>query len=113
MPLAHPRRLLAVLFALLGLTAAGLAQRAPDRLYRPTLTDKDIEPTLRTDWYGVYLKGQKIGYVRSDRHREGNTVVERQLMAMKLISFGKKAEMTSTQTTVFQAAAPHPLPSAE
>jgi transglutaminase-like putative cysteine protease len=102
-----PRR--AALFALAVLLALAPAGRGQDKFYRPELTKEAIDSTIRTDWYGVYLKGQKIGYVRGERKRVGDTIVEEQVMAMKLVSFGMKVEILSTQSMTFESAAPYRL----
>ena len=89
------------------------AARGQEALYRPQLQAKDVDATLKPDWYGVYLKDQKVGYVRSERKREGDAIVEQQFTALKLLSFGKKAEMTFVQKMAFEARAPYRLTSAE
>ena len=83
------------------LVPAGLAQ---EKFYRPELDAKYLEGSLRVDWYGVYQKGKKIGYVRNERKRDGDQFVEEQLMSMKLVSFGQKIEISTAQTMVFKPA---------
>lgn len=84
------------------------ADGPPDKLYRPACGPKDVE--TRTDWYGVYLGKTKIGYVKMARDRlPDGAIRETQEMRMKLVSFGQKAELSNTQTTVFAAQAPYPL----
>src|SRR5947207_2159397 len=95
------------LLILAGLLALAPAVRAQETFYRPELTAKYLESSVRTDWYGVYFKNQKIGYVRDERKRIGDRFVEEQFMSMKLLSFGNKAELSSLQTATFEAAAPH------
>src|SRR5438552_159620 len=98
MVMPHPRRLclLVALVLALGVVRAAPAQ---DKFYRPELTTKFIDGALRTDWYGVYhtdhkdaKKDQKIGYVRSERKRVGATIVEEQVMLLKLVSMDQKSE---------------------
>jgi hypothetical protein len=87
--------------------------RAQDKLYRPELTAPFVDSMLRTDWYGVYLKDdttkkdRKVGYLRSERKRSGDTIIDEQFMALKLISFDQKLEFSQTQTLTFSAAAPY------
>lgn len=86
---------------LLGLVAAS---HADEKFYRPDLDAKYLESSLRVDWFGVYQKGKKIGYVRNERKRGEGQFVEEQLMSMKLVSFGQKIEIFSSQTMVFKPA---------
>ena len=86
---------------LFGLVTASLAQ---EKFYSPELDVKYLESSLRTDWFGVYQKGKKIGYVRNERKRADGKFVEVQLMSMKLVSFGQKIEISTAQTMVFEAA---------
>lgn len=94
---------------ILGLLALAPAAGRAQEYYRPTLTDKDIELGLRTDWYGVYLKDKKIGYFRAGRTRQGDNIVQATSMNMKLVSFGLKAEMNITETLTFESKAPYRL----
>src|SRR5579859_7093133 len=93
-----------------------VAVRAQEKLYRPELTPQFLESSLRTDWYGVYLKDakkdRKVGYLRSERKRSGDTIIDEQFMSLKLISFDKKLEFSQTQTLTFSAAAPYRMPRA-
>jgi transglutaminase/protease-like cytokinesis protein 3 len=117
----HPmsrRQLLMVFAAGAALFAPLPAARAQENFYRPELTAKYLESSLRTDWYGVYLKDEKkqkdikIGYVRNERKRSRSHIVEEQILSMKLLSFGKKTEISSNQTVTFDASAPHRMTSA-
>src|SRR5438552_4260928 len=74
---------------------------------------KDIESLLRTDWYGLYLKGTKIGYFRSSRERSGDFIREAETFSMKLSSFGRKSEVVISQVTTFENAAPYRMVRAE
>lgn len=109
----HSCIVLAVLFVVVP------AARAQDKVYRPELSAKDIDATLRTDWYGVYLKDAKAaksnknGYVRSTRARDGDAVVEDQFIALKLVSFKQKVEMNMHHRFTFDAAAPYRMRAAE
>jgi protein-glutamine gamma-glutamyltransferase len=83
--------------------------QAQEAFFRPALNAKDIEATLGTDWYGVYLQNKKIGYGQVDRARAGDTVIESLLVTMKLAAAGQKAEMKMTRSFTFEAKPPHRL----
>jgi hypothetical protein len=100
----------ALLVACLFVPAA--TSQAQEAFFQPELTAKDIDATLGTDWYGVYLQNKKIGYCKIDRARAGDTVVESFLMSMKLVAFEQKAEMKVTRQLTFEAKAPFRLLSA-
>jgi hypothetical protein len=91
------------------------ASRAQEKLYRPDLSEKFIETSLRTDWYGVYLKGgpagkeRKIGYFRSERKRVDGRIVDDNVMSMKLVSMGQKIEIEQHQVMTFASTAPYRL----
>ncbi len=101
---------LSLVLIFLSLTFAAAAQEQPVRL---PLAVKDIEAALDLDWYGVYFQGKKIGYVHASRTREGkgDAVFFRETfrMAMKLVSFGQKAEITASQVLDFDGKAPFAL----
>ncbi len=80
---------------------------------RPPLESKDIEPLLRTDWYGVYLKEKKIGYFRKTRARDGMTLRESGTFSMKLASFGQKVELRVDEVLAYEGKAPYRLIRAE
>lgn len=111
----------AALISLLLLFLACPAQAADEagpRPERPTLRQDSIEPFLRTDWYGVYLSGKKIGYFRTARERNAGTrsegtIREVEDMHLKLASFGQKSDVTITQTSIFEGQAPYRLMRAE
>jgi transglutaminase-like putative cysteine protease len=115
----HPRRLwlLLILALLLGYAPAARAQE--EKLYRPELTAKHFDNLLRTEWYGVYLKNDKtgkddkIGYVRSERKRVGDRIIDNSSTALKLLSFKQKTELSTLDTRTFEAAAPYRLLSAK
>jgi protein-glutamine gamma-glutamyltransferase len=92
---------------LLALTLAPAA-RGQDKPQRPPLDDAAIADALGADWYGVYLKGTKIGYSLTERQR-GDTIVETSLMSVKLVSLGQKTELTSRQRLEFALKPPHRL----
>jgi hypothetical protein len=98
----------AVLVLLACLFVAG-PLAAQENFFRPALKDADITPTLRTDWYGVYLNDKKVGYVKTGRARIDDTIVETNATQMKLASFGKKAELKFDQTSTFEAKPPYRL----
>lgn len=90
------------------LTLAGNAAFAQE-IYRPKLAAADIDASLRTDWFGLYLQGKKIGYFHSSRARQGETIRESFGMHMKLVSFGQKAEMNIHQELTFENKEPYRL----
>ncbi|MCS7047382.1 MAG: transglutaminase-like domain-containing protein [Gemmataceae bacterium] len=71
------------------------------------LAPRDFEPQL--DWYGVYIKGKKIGYARMSREKVEEGVRESFLLVMKLVSFGQKAEVSLSQSLVFESKPPYRL----
>lgn len=85
------------------------AAQCQEKLYRPEIAAKDIDTTLRTDWYGVYFMNKKIGYFRSNRNRQGSEIVDSILMHMKIVSMGRKTEMDLTQNLHFEGQAPYRL----
>lgn len=76
-------------------------------IQRPTFDAKDLEALCRTDWFGLYLQGKKIGYFRTAREQVGSEVRETSTFVMKLASFGKKTEVLNKQTMVFEGKAPY------
>lgn len=96
-------RLFLVLTAIVVVTAPLAAQD----FYRPQLDAKEIDATLESEWFGLYLQGKKIGYFQSARAKEGDTIVDSFAMNMKLVSFGQKVEMKITQRIVFENKAPY------
>lgn len=99
-------RPIAFVLIILGFIAPLQAQQAFTRL-EPT--PKEIDASLKTDWYGVYLQGKKIGHFRTTRERTKEGIAESIELKMKLLSFGQKAEMTIAQTLLFDGKAPYPL----
>lgn len=99
-----------IVFAFLSLLAPLSAQPALTRL-EPT--EAELNASLRTDWYGVYLQGKKIGYFRASRERTDQGIRDSILLHMKLLSFGQKAEMNLSQSLLFDAKAPYSLAKAE
>jgi protein-glutamine gamma-glutamyltransferase len=74
---------------------------------RPDVQASDITPM--SDWYGLYLQGKKIGYFHIVRDKKEDVVRESFSLVMRLVSFGKKVEMTMEQTLRFDAKPPHAL----
>ncbi len=76
-------------------------------MYLATIDTKQLDATLRTDWYGVYLKTDKIGYVKATRSKtpEGN-YKEAVDFSIKLVSFGQKTEMAVHQWSIFSGKEP-------
>ena len=99
-------RWLPVLFLLLTTLAPAQAQQV---FYRPEVTTADIDAGLRTDWYGVYFQGKKIGTFKTSRDRVKDGIRESFQSSMKFFSFGQKAESKITQDLVYDEQAPHAL----
>lgn len=99
-------RPIAILLIALSVVVPLQAQQAFTRL-EPT--PKELEASLRTDWYGVYLQGKKIGYFRSTREKVDSGIRESIDLKLKLLSFGQKAEMNIAQALVFEPKAPFRL----
>jgi len=97
------------LFAVLLVIAPAVRLDGQEKLYRPNLQAKDIEPTLRTDWYGMYNDGKKIGYFKASREKKDDTIVESIFTSMKLVSMGKKSELKITQSVTFANKAPYKM----
>ena len=76
---------------------------------RLPITEKEIDASLRVEWYGVYLQGKKIGYMNTRRERVTDGVQDSVYMLLKLKSFNKTSEMSIKQTTVFASKAPYEL----
>jgi hypothetical protein len=99
---------------LLGRAPAALGQPAPTRV---KIEAQDIEASLGTDWFGVYLKGKKVGYQTSTRKKVGEGAdiryIEETRTSMKLVSLGQKSKLDSTETTEFEARPPYRLRRAE
>ncbi len=108
-----PARRILLLAVALGFSLVALRPAPGEETKRPALEAKDIDPLLRTDWYGVYLKDKKIGYFRDARARIGATIVESETFNMKLASFGQKSEVLVNQVTTFESQAPYRMLRAE
>jgi hypothetical protein len=99
------RRSLPLLFVA-GLLLLGQVpvSRAQEKFYSPELDAKYLESSLRTDWFGVYQKGKKIGYVRNERKRADGKFVEEQFTSMKLVAADQKIEFSQAQSIVYESA---------
>jgi transglutaminase-like putative cysteine protease len=82
---------------------------AQDAFTRLEPTAKQVEASLRTDWYGVYLKGEKIGYFKADRQRTDKGIAETVDLRMKIQSFNQKVEMGIGQRLLYEGKAPYAL----
>jgi hypothetical protein len=85
---------------------------AQEAFYRPAVKAADLEASLHTDWYGLYLNGKKNGFFRTTRERTGDTIVESFFLNMRVVSMDLKAEIKSSQSMTFEGKAPHRLLSA-
>ena len=101
-------RLLITLFLVAYLFPISKSQ-AQDIFFERVLKAKDIDLTLGTDWYGLYLQSKKIGTCKIERARAGDTIVETFAMNMKAVAFEKKTEMQITRLFTFEAKPPYRL----
>lgn len=116
-----PRTLFFSLFALITLVFGRLASQEAARKEGakdkpaplPALDVKTIEDTLGVDWYGVYMKDRKIGYVRAAREKVDDTFVDLFHMHMKLTrkvdEIEEKTELIISTTQVFEGKPPFRL----
>jgi hypothetical protein len=98
---------------ILGFLPNPVASAPGEEPLRPALEARDVESILRTDWYGLYLKGKKIGYFRSSRERAGDFIRETETFNMKRSSFGLKSEIVISEITTFDSKAPYRMVAAE
>jgi transglutaminase-like putative cysteine protease len=95
---------------LIALTPRGQAEDKPARL---TLRQQEINESLGTDWYGVYMLGQKVGYARgtlaraTDAKKPGYIASIR--LHMTIVAAGAKQELEMAETFEFEAEPPYPL----
>ena len=90
---------------LFGVSAQAIHGQQP--FARLPITDKEIDASLRVEWYGVYLQGKKIGYLNTKRERVADGVQDSVYMLLKLKSFNKVSEMSIKQSMVFASKAPY------
>jgi len=91
--------------------------RAEEKPLRLVPDAAELEASLGTDWFGVYIQDKKVGWFRASRALVGKgadaVYVASEDMRMKLVSLGQKVEMTMTQKEVFAARPPFALRRAE
>jgi hypothetical protein len=85
---------------------------AQERPSRPPLTAAVIKENLRTDWFGAYLKGQKLGYVSTAMTRLAGTepaylVTTR--LEIHTVSAGEKLDLHATEKLEFEGKPPYAL----
>lgn len=80
---------------------------------RLELDAKDIDASLKREWYGVYLQGKKIGFGNVGRERDGDEILEFERMKLKMVAFGQKVEMELKQSFRFDSQPPYKLRSAD
>jgi hypothetical protein len=106
--------LAAVAALLLIRPSAWAADEKPTRL---PLEPREVARSLGSQWYGVYFKDRKIGYLNSVLERVGKgdeaRLVESSRTSMKMVSLGQKAELQSSQRVEFEARPPYRLLRAE
>jgi hypothetical protein len=108
-------RKVAILLLLIGVIASLLVstglfdfpKESPFTHLEPT--KEELDASLRTDWFGVYLKDKKIGYFRTSRERTAEGIRESALMHMKLVSQKHKDEMIVSQSNLFEEKPPYAL----
>lgn len=66
---------------------------------------KELEPQV--DWYGVFLNDKKIGYCKIAREKVDDGIRDSFHLVMKLVSMEQKAELSMTQSMVFETKAPY------
>jgi hypothetical protein len=86
---------------------------ARDSLTRLTPTSIEIREALRTDWYGVYMLGKKLGYskdtvARLPDAKNPGFVTSTELVA-KTVSMGAKTELRIVETEEFDGKPPYAL----
>lgn len=95
------------LLALLFLLPSPSLTEEPARL---PLTEQDIATALRSDWYGVYLQGKKVGYcyVALTRKHDGRFLSRLDLF-LKVQSLGVTSESRYVEELEFESAVPYRL----
>jgi hypothetical protein len=109
------RSTLRLFFALTAglLLAQAAAARADDKPARLRLNDADIVKFLRTDYFGVYVTGEKVGWAKETLSRTGEDKDARYLseteLSIKIVSAGVKSEMQQFLILEYDAKAPYAL----
>jgi hypothetical protein len=80
---------------------------------RPALTPEVLRDAQRTDWYGAYLKGKKIGFVKTGLSRVGDAqhpgYLSTMLLHVNVLSAGEKLQLDELQEEEFDAWPPYRL----
>jgi hypothetical protein len=104
-------RHLALLLLLLGSWRPQAVAQAP--ITRLPIEKAEIDAALRTDWFGVYLQGQKIGFAKETVSRVGDPAMGGYRatldIRMKLTAMGAKTELEIVQTFEFEDRPPYAL----
>jgi hypothetical protein len=99
---------LGLFLALLCIPALVRSDEKPARL---PLAKESLEKLLRTDYYGAYMLGKKIGWAKMSlvrlREAQGGGYASQVEMNMKIISLGAKIETTGTSSEEFDAKPPY------
>jgi hypothetical protein len=86
---------------------------ADDKPSRLALRDQDIQKDLRTDFYGVYLLGKKVGFAKMALERKGGAqdpaYVATTELSAKFLSLKIKSEMSVIEVLEFDAKPPYTL----
>jgi protein-glutamine gamma-glutamyltransferase len=98
---------LLLVLVLLHTPATAWAEQKPSRL---PVQDQDIDRLLRTDYYGLYLMGKKIGWVKTSLTRLNAKIpgyVSHLEGSFKLTALGSKTELRMLETEEFDAKPPY------
>jgi protein-glutamine gamma-glutamyltransferase len=77
---------------------------------KPPLTDRDIPQLLRTDYYGAYIAGNKIGWAKMSLTRLDTLppgYLAQLEMTVKVTAAGAKREIRTLQSEEFELSAPY------
>jgi hypothetical protein len=84
---------------------------AGDEPEHPAMTAEDL-PAAREDWYGVYLKGTRVGWLRMGLSRTADAVVGDNTGFIDLQALGRPMTLELAEREEFDAAPPFALRSA-
>lgn len=95
---------------------AGLA--GPSAAQTPAAAPQRLDPVVKdlvlgVDWYGLYIRGSKIGWMRTETARAGEGVAQRVIskmdMELKITTLGRQGITRTTSELEFEAEAPFRL----
>src|SRR5262249_9717901 len=86
---------------------------AQDKPLRLTLSQQDVEETLGTDWFGVYIVGKKVGFAKFTLARTGEAknsgYTATMDIQMTIVAGGSKQRAQFVETFDFEPAPPFAL----